>query len=185
MQKKLFIKTLPFNTSSTSGFHELAVILDIDGVIKGAYHYLVKLEDDEVDYELLFEQGLLEDHSFDGYPFYSFQVYQNLLSVLDRYIDTFVPKDKLVLYYWDKGDAQRLKTLFHNNNNKYFHSYFKPRYVDIGGLAADTLEDLYEFSLDHIRDMVDPKNRKLDAMSQLVSIYKFYQSIKLCQKKAP
>lgn len=84
-------------------------------------------------------------------------IYNNLISTLDKHINRFDPKDKFhFIAYNAKFDSEFIRELFNKNKNKFYGSYFYQVPVDVLNLVA------YKFML----RKKDIENMKLSTVAR-------------------
>lgn len=178
MIKQLFIEMLPLSDWS-SEFHQLATILVVDGEVKNASHFLLKLENRGYDEVTLSKQGFDIDYVLEN-PQYTYEVLAELVRILDTYVNKFSVKDRLIIYSWEEKYYEYLKTFFVNNGLTSFFDYFSKGHVEIKSLLVDRLQSVvmnYDpFNLIELSTNLLKVKTGNDAMSRLVNIYKLYNS---------
>lgn len=178
MIKQLFIELLPLSDWSTE-FHQLAIMLVIDGEVKNASHFMLKLENRGYDEATLNRQGYDIDYIIEN-PQYCHEVLAELIRILDTYVNKFSIKDRLIVYAWDSKYYEYLKMFFINNRVDDFFNYFSKGFVEIRSIIIDRLQSVamnYDpFNLIELSTNLLHSKTNNDAMSRLVNIYKLYNS---------
>lgn len=131
--KTLFIDLETTGLSShRNSIIELAAILEEGNEVKEVYHKYCKPETRPADFDKItgitgITWDFLEKH---GIP--EKILYNSFLSFLDKYIDKFDKKDKLVFCAYNaRFDESFLRELFKRHDNSYYGAYFYPGTLDI------------------------------------------------------
>lgn len=114
-----------------NGILQMALILEINDVIKEKHTFFIKpFKDDVIDPEATAIHGLdPTDGRFEEPEI----VFKRLVAILDKYIDKYDTKDKafMVGYNCQSFDKQFLYEWFVKNGNKFMFSYFYPETLDV------------------------------------------------------
>lgn len=140
------LKTLFYDTETTgtnprrNGIHQIAGIIDIDGIIKEKFDFKVQPNPHAVIEEKALEIGGVTLEQIQAYPPMR-QVYNELIKILERYVDRYNKKDKFHLagYNIRSFDDQFLRAWFVQNMDNYFGSWFWSDSLDVLVLASRAL----------------------------------------------
>jgi len=134
------LKQLFIDTETTGTYTETVGLYQFGGIIVAGkrgeeFEFNCDIfEEDDVDLKALETNGItLEEISQFPDPQ---QVFEQFISVLDKYVDRYNPMDKFVVYgYGAKFDQQMLRNWFYKLGDDYFGSWFWHPFVDIMNLA--------------------------------------------------
>lgn len=152
-----------------NGIHQIAGLVEINGKVVQEFNIKMrpnpkaKIEAEALEHSHLTEATIL------GYKKSMEQGYKEFLSILDAHIDRFDKKDKATLCGFNNRqfDDQFLRSLFLQNSNEYFGSYFWSNSLDVMVLATEALLDerhlMKDFKLGtvatHVGLAVDPEKQ--------------------------
>lgn len=127
---------------SRNGIHQIAGIIEIDGVVKEEFNFKVRpFPNDQIDPGALTIAGVTKEEIF-NYP-YHMDIYLQLTNIIARYINKFDKTDKfhLVGYNNCAFDNAFFRQFFTKCLDKFFGSYFHSDSIDVMVLASYKLMD--------------------------------------------
>lgn len=180
MIKKLFIEPLYLNYVSNP-FHELSVILEIDGEVKKALQFKLKPESNGIDQSLIHSQGYTEEEIVSN-PMFSYQAYNDLMRMFELYVNKSVPSDRLLICGWDgEYTFNAFNQFLYQNGCRNSDQYLSSYYVDIRSLFIQQhIDELYDwggFDLKDVSIEILGESCKKDSLSRLVNVYKIYREM--------
>lgn len=119
------------------GIHQMSGSIVIDGIEQEAFNFHVRPNPKAViDPEALAVAGVTEEQIL-AYPPME-EVYQQLITLLSRYIDRYDKQDKFFLVGYNNAafDNDFLRGFFLQNGDKFFGSYFWANTLDVMVLAT-------------------------------------------------
>jgi DNA polymerase-3 subunit epsilon len=126
-----------------NGVHQISGCVEIDGEVKEYFDFHVKPNPKaEIDEVALDISGVtrqdLEDYADMG------DVYNELITILSRYIDKYNRKDKFFLVGFNAAafDGPFFRAFFKQNGDEYYGSWFYSVPLDVIVLAMEYLKDL-------------------------------------------
>jgi DNA polymerase-3 subunit epsilon len=124
------------------GIHQISGCIEVNGDVKEFFNFKVKPNPKaKIENEALEICGVTLDQ-INEYPDME-DVYNNLISILGKYVDKFNKKDKMYLCGYNNAsfDNNFLRAFFVQNNDKYFGSWFWSNPIDVFILATIKLMD--------------------------------------------
>lgn len=125
------------------GIHQLSGAIEIDGKIVEKFNYNIKpFGTAVIEPDALKIAGVTIAQISAYRP--EDEVYRDLIAMLNRYCDKYVPSDKFFLVGFNNAsfDNQFLREFFLRNGDKYFGSYFWSGSLDVFILATQKLMDI-------------------------------------------
>lgn len=144
------------------GVIQLGGIVEIDGKIEDEFSFSVKpFPGDAVDQEALNVNKITaEEIEKFSKPF---DVYQQFIEILGRYVDKFNKKDKFFLVGYNvRFDAEFLRSWFKKASDNYFGSRFFTPYLDVMSMAGLALMSERPGMKDFKLSSVGPHFAKID-----------------------
>lgn len=137
-EKRFWFDTETTGTDSKrNGIHELACIVEIDGIIREKKVWNIKpAESCIIEDEALKVSGVtrevLETYLSEN------EAYQQIISFLGKYVSKWDKKDKYKLYGYNVHfDMQMFIEFFNRNNDKWFFTWFWSGPIDVMSKAAE------------------------------------------------
>lgn len=179
MIKRLFVEILPLSPDGDS-FHEMSVIVEVNNEIKAAYHYKLKIDNQNFQLETLEKQGyLLSEIKENPQNFY--EAYGSVLKLLETYVNAFDDKDFLLLYVWNKRTSSIFYKFLYNNGIRNLDQYLYKFPILVSNLILDMYPNLLDnnkgISLDYFNEELGYKSIEKDALSRNIAIYRLYKSL--------
>lgn len=137
-EKRFWFDTETTGTDSKrNGIHELACIVEIDGIIREKKVWNIKpAESCIIEDEALKVSGVTRE-VLETYPPES-EVYEQIISFLSKYVSKWDKKDKFKLYGYNVHfDMQMFIEFFNRNNDKWFFTWFWSGPIDVMSKAAE------------------------------------------------
>lgn len=137
-EKRFWFDTETTGTDSKrNGIHELACIVEIDGIIREKKVWNIKpAESCIIEDEVLKVSGVTRE-VLETYPPES-EVYEQIISFLSKYVSKWDKKDKFKLYGYNVHfDMQMFIEFFNRNNDKWFFTWFWSGPIDVMSKAAE------------------------------------------------
>lgn len=137
-EKRFWFDTETTGTDSKrNGIHELACIVEIDGIIREKKVWNIKpAESCIIEDEALKVSGVIRE-VLETYPPES-EVYEQIISFLSKYVSKWDKKDKFKLYGYNVHfDMQMFIEFFNRNNDKWFFTWFWSGPIDVMSKAAE------------------------------------------------
>lgn len=137
-EKRFWFDTETTGTDSKrNGIHELACIVEIDGIIREKKVWNIKpAESCIIEDEALKVSGVTRE-MLETYPSES-EVYEQIISFLSKYVSKWDKKDKFKLYGYNVHfDMQMFIEFFNRNNDKWFFTWFWSGPIDVMSKAAE------------------------------------------------
>lgn len=143
--EKLFVYDLETTglNSDRNGIHQLSGMIIIDGIVKQSFDFRIRPFDaDVIDQSALDIAGVTKEQIMDYQS--AADGYQNLISMLKKYVNKFDSKDKfhLVGYNNRRFDDQFFRSFFEKSGDKYFGSWFWSDSIDVLVLASYHLRSI-------------------------------------------
>ena len=144
------VKTIYIDLETTGLSHykcaitEIGMIVEVPGFDTKGYRIQMKpFEDAKIEKGALKVQGKTLEEITDPNLTDQATGFQQLLVVLENYIDPYVPSDKFHVVGYNIGgfDIQFLRSFFVRNGSRYMNSYFHHPTLDVMFLAAEYLKD--------------------------------------------
>jgi len=135
-----------------NGIHQISGIIEIDGVIKETFNFLVSPYHDAIIEEEAMTVGKVTAAQIKLYPPMQ-QVYNQLVALMAKYVDKYDKKDKFFLVGYNNAsfDNPFLRAFFVQNGDNYFGSWFWSSSIDVMVLASQALmiyrKDMENFKL--------------------------------------
>ena len=183
MNKKLYFdcETTGFS-SKKNALIQLAIIIEIDGVIKEEIEFRIKpFIDDEID------ERSLEVHGFSKGDIEKFEeprcVFNRIISLLDKYINKFNKEDKFVPCGQNvQFDKNFVDMFFRKNGCKYFYSYIGSKDKDVLEIMSwlednELIPKLKNYKLGTIAEHFKIKFKAHDALEDIKTTYKIIKAI--------
>lgn len=132
-----------------NGIHQISGAIEIDGVIKEEFNYLVKPFEKAIIEQEAMTIGKVTAEQISLYPPMD-KVYKELNSMLSKYVDKFSKNDKFFTVGYNNAsfDNQFLRAWFVQNGDKYFGSWFWSCPIDVMVLAGQHLMDKRHLMVD-------------------------------------
>ncbi len=137
-EKRFWFDTETTGTDSKrNGIHELACIVEIDGIIREKKVWNIKpAESCIIEDEALKVSGVTRE-VLETYPSES-EIYKQIISFLSKYVSKWDKKDKFKLYGYNVHfDMQMFIEFFNRNNDKWFFTWFWSGPIDVMSKAAE------------------------------------------------
>lgn len=135
-----------------NGIHQISGMIEIDGVEKERFDFHVQPNPKAVIEEQALSVAGVTREEVMAYPSMG-EVYNQLISMLGKYVDKFNKTDKFFLVGYNNAsfDNQFLRGFFLQNGDKYFGSWFWSNSIDVMVLASHHLanrrKDMENFKL--------------------------------------
>lgn len=143
MNKTIFIdtETTGLNTDKC-GVYQIAAIVDIDGKTEAEINIFSNIfPEDVVEQEVFDLHGQEKMGAISTYQ-KPFRAHGQLIYELEKFVDRYDPKDKLIaIGYVADFDNRVLRRFFKKNKDDYFGSYFWHPWIDVMGLAMYFYQD--------------------------------------------
>ncbi len=122
------------------GIHQISGEVVIDGITKEKFDFKVQPNPKCVIEEQALQVGGVTREQIQAYPPMG-EVYQEFVSMLEKYVDKYDRKDKFFLVGYNNAsfDNKFLRGFFLQNGDKYFGSYFWSNSIDVMVLASAKL----------------------------------------------
>lgn len=157
MSKKLFFYDLETTGRfpTRNGIHQLAAIIEIDGVVVDTINYRIRPNPDAaISQEALQACGVTEEQIQSYTPMK--EQFEQIRSVLREYVARYDPKDKMFLVGFNniKFDNEFFRQFFDQCGDSSFDQYFWSNSIDVMVLASqhliDVREDMPSFKLHRV-----------------------------------
>lgn len=127
-----------------NGIHQISGMIVIDGEVKETFDFKVRPNPKATIEKSALEVGGVTEEQILSYPPMETVYKQQLIPMLDRYIDRFNKTDKFYLVGYNNAhfDNDFLRGFFLQNGDKYFGSYFWANCFDCMVLATPYLADI-------------------------------------------
>lgn len=178
--KKPMLKLFHYDAETTGTdsarhqIHQLAFIVEIDGEEKERVNIKMRPDPGTPVTPKALEVGGVTIEDLKVYPLSQMEGYQQLISVINRYIDRFDKTDKFhAIGFNEWFDNGFLRALFEACGDKYFGSYFWADSICVMVLASNDLKDeratLPNFKLQTIAAhyKIEPKGDWHDALTDV------------------
>lgn len=137
------MKLLYFDLETTgvkywkNGIHQISGIIEIDGIIKDEFNYLVRPYEKAIIEPEAMTIGKVTEQQICLYPPMK-EIHSKLLFKLGKYVSKFDTKDKFFLVGYNNSsfDNNFLRAFFVQNGDNYFGSYFWSNSIDVMVLAS-------------------------------------------------
>lgn len=117
------------------GIWQLAGIIEIDGVIKEEFDFVMDPGDVPITKEAM-EIGGTSEEELRTFDFHT-EVFEDFLSMLEDYVDKYDTNSKFFLIaYNSRFDDGFVREWFNRNGDKYYGSYFYSNFIDVHTLAG-------------------------------------------------
>jgi len=143
------MKSLYFDLETTGvdywrhGIHQISGMIEVDDEIRTTFNFNVRPHEDAIiDQSALDVSGVTKEQ-IALYPPMT-DVYGNLQSILNEYVDRYNARDKFFLIGYNNAhfDNQFLRNFFVLNGDKYFGSYFWANSIDVMILASEYMKNV-------------------------------------------
>ena len=148
-------------SSYKNGIIQASFIVEFDGVVQGKETFYMNPMHKEIDERALMVHGLTHDDlkSYD----LPMEAFKKMVDFFEQYVDYSDRNDKLVIggYNCLRADVGFLRTFWYDNNNRFFHSYFKNGAVDLIAVSK---------WLQHEKKMPELMDDKLETLAMFLNI---------------
>jgi len=168
-------------SSTRNEIWQLAFLIEIDGKVVVEKNYKMRPLRPETAHPRALEVGKVTLEELAKLP-HPAEVYKEMMTVLDRYVDKFNPADKFFFAGQNvQFDVGFLRAFFKQNGNSYFGSYFESAPIDLMTLVATcTRQGLIKtanFKLGTVCDFLGIELKAHDALEDIKATRQAYVTL--------